>query len=140
MPIIEETGLFERLVGKATDIVEKEMYTFQDRNGEYYSQTRGYCGVRKIYEQNGLLFNQIRGSGIKDRCFAMKGHRGDATGNSNNLERNVSEFPSDIDAEIILLNARIFRLLGLDGDITLELNSLGNSESKKVSNMIWWSI
>ena len=56
LPIIEETGLFERLVGRATDIVEKEMYTFQDRNGESITlRPEGTAGCARFAEQNGCL-------------------------------------------------------------------------------------
>ena len=61
LPIIEQTGLFERLVGAATDIVEKEMYTFQDRNGESITlRPEGTAGCARFAEQHGLLFNQIQ--------------------------------------------------------------------------------
>jgi len=133
LPIIEETGLFERLVGRATDIVEKEMYTFQDRNGESITlRPEGTAGCARFAEQNGLLFNQIQRFWYQGPMFRYERPQRGRYRQFEQLGAECFGIPTpDIDAEIILLNARIFRLLGLDGDITLELNSLGNSESRE---------
>ena len=133
LPIIEQTGLFERLVGAATDIVEKEMYTFQDRNGESITlRPEGTAGCARFAEQHGLLFNQIQRFWYQGPMFRYERPQ---KGRYRQFEQLGAECfgiaTPDIDAEIILLNARLFRLLGLSGDITLELNSLGNGESRK---------
>ena len=61
VPVLESTQLFSRLVGEATDIVEKEMYTFEDRNGDSLTmRPEGTAGVVRMGQENGLLFNQIQ--------------------------------------------------------------------------------
>ena len=61
MPIIESTHLFSRLVGEDTDIVEKEMYTFEDRNGESLTlRPEGTAGAVRLAQENGLTFNQVQ--------------------------------------------------------------------------------
>ena len=133
LPIIERTGLFERLVGKATDIVEKEMYTFQDRNGESITlRPEGTAGCARFAEQHGLLFNQIQRFWYQGPMFRYERPQKGRYRQFEQLGVECFGIPTpDIDAEIILLNARLFRLLGLSSDITLELNSLGNGESRK---------
>ena len=109
------------------------MYTFQDRNGESITlRPEGTAGCARFAEQNGLLFNQIQRLWYQGPMFRYERPQ---RGRYRQFEQLGAECfgvaTPDIDAEIILLNARIFRLLGLDGDITLELNSLGNSESRE---------
>ena len=133
LPIIEQTGLFERLVGTATDIVEKEMYTFQDRNGESITlRPEGTAGCARFAEQHGLLFNQVQRFWYKGPMFRYERPQ---KGRYRQFEQLGAEcfgvLTPDIDAEIILLNARLFRTLGLSGDITLELNSLGNGQTRE---------
>ena len=61
LPIIESTHLFSRVVGENTDIVEKEMYTFDDRNGESLTlRPEGTAGTVRLAEENGLTFNQVQ--------------------------------------------------------------------------------
>ena len=61
LPQLEQTELFKRVVGENTDIVEKEMYTFDDRNGESLTlRPEGTAGCVRFAEQNGLLFNQVQ--------------------------------------------------------------------------------
>ena len=133
LPIIEQTDLFERLVGGDTDIVEKEMYTFRDRNGESITlRPEGTAGCARFAEQNGLLFNQVQRLWYQGPMFRYERPQ---KGRYRQFEQLGAECfgisTPDIDAEIILLNARFFKLLGLESDITLELNSLGNSETRK---------
>ena len=61
LPVLEQTNLFKRLVGENTDIVEKEMYTFDDRNGDSLTmRPEGTAGTARFGEENGLLFNQVQ--------------------------------------------------------------------------------
>jgi len=132
LPQLEQTQLFKRSVGENTDIVEKEMYTFDDRNGESLTlRPEGTAGCVRFAEQNGLLFNQVQ------RLFysgAMFRYERPQKGRYRQFEQIGAECfgmaGPDIDAELLLMNARIWRRLGLDADITLELNSLGDAESR----------
>ena len=60
LPILESTRLFKRSIGEVTDIVEKEMFTFQDRDNEHYFATRSHCRLRACGIEHGLLYNQIQ--------------------------------------------------------------------------------
>jgi len=132
-PVIEFTQLFSRSVGEATDIVEKEMYTFKDRSGDSVTlRPEGTAGCVRMAQENGMLFNQVQRlwySGpmfryerpqkgryrqfyqVGGECFGMAG--------------------PDIDAELLFLTARIWHELGVMDHVTLELNSMGSVESRK---------
>jgi len=133
LPQLEQTQLFQRSVGENTDIVEKEMYTFDDRNGESLTlRPEGTAGCVRFAEENGLLFNQVQ------RLFysgAMFRYERPQKGRYRQFEQIGAECfgmaGPDIDAELLLMNARVWQRLGLDGDITLELNSLGDAESRQ---------
>ncbi|MBE9516524.1 MAG: histidine--tRNA ligase [Proteobacteria bacterium] len=131
-PIVEKTDLFCRAVGQATDIVEKEMYTFDDRNGDSLSlRPEGTaCAVRTGIE-HGLLHNQVQRLWYIGPMFR---HERPQKGRYRQFHQiGVETFGMsgpDIDAEIIMLSARFFRALGLEG-LTLELNSLGTPDARK---------
>ena len=132
LPQLEQTELFKRVVGESTDIVEKEMYTFDDRNGESLTlRPEGTAGCVRFAEQNGLLFNQVQRLWYSGAMFRYERPQ---KGRYRQIEQIGAEcfgMPGpDIDAELLLLNARIWRRLGLASDISLELNSLGNPDSR----------
>ncbi len=132
LPQIERTTLFKRSVGENTDIVEKEMYTFKDRNEESLTlRPEGTAGCVRFAEQNGLLFNQVQRLWYAGAMFRYERPQ---KGRYRQFEQIGAECfgmaGPDTDAELLLMNARIWRRLGLEGEIDLEINSMGNSESR----------
>ena len=132
LPMLEQTQLIRRSVGENTDIVEKEMYTFDDRSGDSLTmRPEGTAGTVRFAEENGLLFNQVQ------RLFysgAMFRYERPQKGRYRQFEQIGAECfgmaGPDIDAELLLLNTRIWSRLGLSDEISLELNSLGSAESR----------
>lgn len=132
MPIVEQTELFKRSIGEVTDIVEKEMYTFADRNGDSLTlRPEGTAGCVRAGEENGLLYNQIQRLWYMGPMFR---HERPQKGryrqfNQIGVETFGMQGP-DIDAELILMTARLWRELGLLDAVTLQLNTLGSSEAR----------
>lgn len=132
MPVVEHTELFKRSIGEVTDIVEKEMYTFDDRNGDSLTlRPEGTASCVRACEQHGLLFNQVQRLWYLGPMFR---HERPQAGRYRQFHQiGVETFGMDgpdIDAEVILLTARFWRELGLTGRVRLELNSLGSSEDR----------
>ncbi len=132
LPVVEKTELFVRSIGEVTDIVEKEMYTFEDRNGDHLAlRPEGTAGCVRAVIENGLvgrgqqqklyyvgpMFRRERPQKGRYRQFHQLG-----------VETFGIETP-DIDAELIALTARLWEALGLEG-LTLELNTLGNLHAR----------
>lgn len=132
LPQLEQTELFKRVVGENTDIVEKEMYTFSDRNGESLTlRPEGTAGCVRFAEQNGLLFNQVQRLWYSGAMFRYERPQKGRYRQFDQIGAECFGMPGpDVDAELLLMNARIWRKLGLDGDIRLELNSLGNPDAR----------
>lgn len=132
MPILESTELYKRVVGEATDIVEKEMYSFDDRNGDGLTmRPEGTAGCVRIAQQHGLLFNQTQRLWYQGPMFR---HERPQKGRYRQFEQiGVECFGMagpDIDVEILLLCARLWEKLGISNEITLELNSMGSAEAR----------
>jgi histidyl-tRNA synthetase len=131
-PIVESTDLFKRSIGEATDIVEKEMYTFEDRNGESLTlRPEGTASCVRACEEHGLLYNQTQRLWYRGPMFR---HERPQKGRYRQfhqvgLEAFGIEGP-DIDAEVILVSARILRELGVSESVTLQINSLGDTQSR----------
>ncbi len=131
-PILEKTELFKRSIGEATDIVEKEMYTFLDRNNDSLTlRPEGTaCCVRAGIE-HGLLYNQIQRLWYMGPYFR---HERPQKGRYRQFYQCGAEVfgiaTPDIDAELILLSAKILEKLGLKPYVTLQLNSLGDTQSR----------
>ncbi len=127
LPIVEATGVFERSIGDTTDIVQKEMYTFADRNGDSLTlRPEGTAGCVRAVLEHGLLHQQPQ-----LRLWytgPMFRHERPQKGRYRQFHQIGAEALGlagpDIDAEIILMTARLWRALGLDG-LRLELNTLG---------------
>jgi len=131
LPLLEKSELFARSIGSLTDIVEKEMYTFEDRNGESLTlRPEGTAGCVRAGIENGLLHNQVQRLWYAGPMFR---HERPQKGRYRQFHQiGVEAFgidTPDIDAELILLCARLWRALGVDG-LTLELNSLGTPEAR----------
>lgn len=134
LPFLESTDLFKRLVGEATDIVEKEMYAFEDRNGDNIAlRPEGTAGCARYALQNGLIFNQVRRLWYSGAMFR---HEKPQLGRYRQFDQIAAEtygMPGpDIDIELLLLNLKLWRQLGLDKDIHLQVNSLGSLESRQI--------
>ncbi|NAW14011.1 histidine--tRNA ligase [Halomonas sp. D1-1] len=131
-PIVEQTALFSRSIGEVTDIVEKEMYTFADRNGDSLTlRPEGTASCVRAAMEHGLLHNQTQRLWYQGPMFR---HERPQKGRYRQFHQvGVESFGlegPDIDAELILLSARLWRELGLMEHVTLELNSLGSSEAR----------
>ncbi|MBY5924774.1 histidine--tRNA ligase [Halomonas sp. DP4Y7-1] len=131
-PIVEQTALFARSIGEVTDIVEKEMYTFDDRNGDSLTlRPEGTASAVRAAMEHGLLYNQTQRLWYTGPMFR---HERPQKGRYRQfhqvgVETYGLEGP-DIDAEVILLSARLWKQLGLFEHVTLELNSLGSNEAR----------
>jgi histidyl-tRNA synthetase len=131
LPIVEKSELFARSIGSQTDIVEKEMYSFEDRNGENLTlRPEGTAGCVRAGIENGFLHNQIQRLWYAGPMFR---HERPQKGRYRQFHQiGVEAFgieTPDLDAEIILMCARLWRTLGLEG-LTLELNSLGTPAAR----------
>ncbi|MDX1343116.1 MAG: histidine--tRNA ligase [Reinekea sp.] len=132
MPIVEATELFARGVGEHTDIVEKEMYTFNDRNDDSLTlRPEGTAGCVRAALQHGLLHNQIQRLWYHGPMFRYE--RPQKGRYRQFYQIGVETFGmagADIDAELILLTHRLFKNLGVSESLTLHLNTLGSSEAR----------
>ncbi|MBL0711692.1 MAG: histidine--tRNA ligase [Colwellia sp.] len=132
MPIVESTALFKRSIGEVTDIVEKEMYTFDDRNGDSLTlRPEGTASCVRAGNQHGLLYNQEQRLWYMGPMFR---HERPQKGRYRQFHQfGLEAFgiaTPDIDAEIILLTSRLWKELGINEFVTLELNSLGSNEER----------
>jgi len=132
VPLLEHAELFQRSIGEHTDIVEKEMYSFEDRGGDRLSlRPEATAGLVRAAIEHGLLHNQ------KQRLWtvgAMFRHERPQQGRYRQFHQIDCEafgHPGpDIDAEVIQISARLWRKLGIR-DVRLYVNSLGTPESRK---------
>jgi len=132
LPLLEQTALFKRSIGEVTDIVEKEMYTFADRNGDSLTlRPEGTASCVRAGEEHGLFYNQRQRLWYSGPMFRyerpQKGRYRQF--HQVGVEAFGMEGP-DIDAEIILVTAAIWRQLGIINHVNLQLNSLGTSEDR----------
>ncbi|RYY03352.1 MAG: histidine--tRNA ligase [Gammaproteobacteria bacterium] len=131
-PILESTDLFKRSIGEVTDIVEKEMYTFDDRNGDSVTlRPEGTASCVRACEEHGLLYNQTQRLWYMGPMFRYERPQKGRYRQFHQI--GVETFGMDgpdIDAEVLLLSARILRELGVAPFVTLQINSLGDSESR----------
>lgn len=132
MPIVEKTELFKRSIGEVTDIVEKEMYTFDDRNGDSLTlRPEGTACCVRACLQNGLLYNQQQRLWYMGPMFR---HERPQKGRYRQFHQmGVETFGMsgpDIDVELISMIARFWKIIGIEKDVRLEINSLGTNESR----------
>jgi histidyl-tRNA synthetase len=132
MPLLEKTELFARSIGEVTDIVEKEMYTFPDRNGESLSlRPEATASCVRAAITHGLLHNQQHRLWYAGPMFRYERPQKGRYRQFHQIGAEAYGFPGpDVDAELICVSARIWRQLGLEG-LQLELNSLGTPESRQ---------
>jgi histidyl-tRNA synthetase len=131
LPVLERTELFSRSIGEATDIVEKEMYTFVDRNGDQVTmRPEGTAGVVRAGLSNGLLHNQQQKLWCSGPMFRHERPQKGRYRQFHQLSVEALGFAeAEIDAELIVISARLWNALGIES-VTLELNSLGTPESR----------
>ncbi|CAI8235281.1 MAG: Histidine--tRNA ligase [Marinobacterium sp. xm-d-530] len=131
-PIVEQTELFKRSIGEVTDIVEKEMYTFEDRNGDSLTlRPEGTASCVRAAEQHGLLYNQVQRLWYTGPMFR---HERPQKGRYRQFHQVGAEAfgmdGPDIDAEVIIMSAQLWKRLGLIESVELQLNTLGSAEAR----------
>jgi histidyl-tRNA synthetase len=131
-PIIESTELFKRGIGDATDIVEKEMYTFEDRNGDSLTlRPEGTAGCVRAAMQHGLLHNQQQRIWYIAPMFRHeRPQKGRYRGFYQAGIETYGIATPDIDAEVIAIGARLWKMLGIK-NVRLEINSLGSNQARE---------
>jgi histidyl-tRNA synthetase len=132
LPLLERTELFRRSIGELTDIVEKEMYTFEDRGGDSLTlRPEATAGIVRACITNGLLHNQRQKVWCMGPMFRYERPQKGRYRQFHQIDVEALGFPGpDVDAELIMMSARLWRRLGLGG-LSLNLNSLGTPESRK---------
>ncbi|MGY0616330.1 histidine--tRNA ligase [Vibrio sp. FJH11] len=132
MPLLEPTNLFSRAIGEVTDVVEKEMYSFNDRNGDNITlRPEGTASCVRACLESGLIYNQEQRLWYIGPMFR---HERPQKGRYRQFHQcGVEVFGvdgPDIDAELIIMTARLWRELGIEKHVRLELNSIGSSEAR----------
>ncbi|MCZ4060466.1 histidine--tRNA ligase [Pantoea sp. LMR881] len=132
MPLVEQTPLFKRAIGEVTDVVEKEMYTFDDRNGESLTlRPEGTAGCVRAGIEHGLLYNQEQRLWYMGPMFRYERPQKGRYRQFHQMGVEVFGLQGpDIDAELIMLNARWWKALGIADHVRLELNSIGSLEAR----------
>jgi histidyl-tRNA synthetase len=132
VPVVEHTELFKRSIGELTDIVEKEMYTFEDRGGESLTlRPEATAGLVRAAITNGLLHNQRHRLWTAGPMFRYERPQKGRFRQFHQIDCEAFGYEGpDVDAEMILLSARLWRALGVTR-VKLQLNSLGTPESRR---------
>ncbi len=127
LPIVEPTDLFCRSIGEVTDIVEKEMYTFTDRNDQKISlRPEGTASCVRACLQHGLLHKQTQKLWYSGPMFRYERPQKGRQRQFHQIGVEAFGFSGpDIDAELLMLTNRLWRVLGIDEHVTLQINSLG---------------
>ena len=132
-PVLEQTQLFKRSIGELTDIVDKEMYSFDDRNGDNLSlRPEGTAGCVRAADQHGLLYNQQQRLWYQGPMFR---HERPQKGRYRQFHQfGVEAFGMagpDVDAELIELSYQLWQQLGLTARLQLEVNNIGSSADRQ---------
>ncbi|WP_288656897.1 histidine--tRNA ligase [Pantoea sp. UBA6567] len=128
LPIVEHTPLFSRAIGEVTDVVEKEMYTFEDRNGESLTlRPEGTAGCVRAGIEHGLLYNQEQRLWYVGPMFRYERPQKGRYRQFHQMGVEVFGLQGpDVDAELIMMTARWWKALGIADHVELELNSIGS--------------
>ncbi len=131
LPLVERTELFRRSIGEDTDIVEKEMYTFEDRNGDSLTlRPEATAGMVRAGLSNGLLHNQRQKLWTSGPMFRYEKPQKARYRQFHQFDVEAMGFAGpDVDAELIIMCARMWRRLGLER-LSLEINTLGAPDSR----------
>ncbi|MGR9106134.1 MAG: histidine--tRNA ligase [Gammaproteobacteria bacterium] len=132
LPIVEKTDLFRRSIGEVTDIVEKEMYTFEDRNGDSLTlRPEGTAGCLRACIEHGLLHNQVQRLWYSGPMFRHERPQKGRYRQFYQLGVETYGMPGpDIDAEIIAMTRRFWRIFEIESKLELQINSLGTIEER----------
>jgi histidyl-tRNA synthetase len=132
LPVLERTELYARAIGEATDVVEKEMFTFKDRENDSLTLRPEFtAGVVRAGLEHGLLHNQQQRFWSAGPVFRHERPQAGRYRQFHQLNAEAYGIATpDIDIELIALSARLLRRLGLAAVVRLELNSLGTVESR----------
>lgn len=132
LPLLEAAALYQRGVGEATDLVEKEMYTLTDRKGKLLAlRPEGTAGCVRAAIENGLLHNRKQKLWYHGPMFRYeRPQRGRHREHTQIGAEAFGMAGPDVDAEMLLMLARMFRELGLAETVTLEVNTLGSGASR----------
>ncbi|MCS6229631.1 histidine--tRNA ligase [Shewanella baltica] len=133
-PIVENTDLFKRSIGEVTDIVEKEMYTFADNNGDSLTlRPEGTASTVRAGNENGLLYNQEQRLWYMGPMFRHERPQKGRYRQFNQFGVEVYGIgTADIDAEVLMLSARLWEKLCISDHVSLELNTLGDPAERAV--------
>ena len=131
VPILEKTELFARSIGEITDIVEKEMYTFEDRNGDSLTlRPEATAGMVRAGLTNGLLYNQVQRWWSAGPMFRHERPQKGRYRQFHQIDAEAYGLPGpDIDAELIVMSARLWKRLGIR-QVELRINTLGSAEAR----------
>ncbi len=132
LPLVERTELFARSIGEITDIVEKEMYTFEDRNGDSLTlRPEGTAGCVRAALEHGLIHNRIQRLWYSGPMFR---HERPQKGRYRQFYQTGAEAfglaAPEVDAELIIMGAELWRRLGIAPLVRLEINTLGSPEAR----------
>ena len=132
LPVVEHAELFERSIGDTSDIVTKEMYTFTDRNHERLTlRPEGTAGCVRAVLEHGLLSEGAQRLWYLGPMFRYEKPQKGRFRQFHQIGAEAFGFPGpDVDAELILMSARLWRELGLDG-LSLEINNLGQALARQ---------
>jgi len=132
MPVVEKTELFSRSIGEVTDIVEKEMYTFEDRNGDSLTlRPEGTAGCVRAAIENGLIHNQQQRLWYLGPMFRHERPQKGRYRQFHQIGVETFGIPGpDVDVELMAMTARLWDQLGLK-DVRLEINSLGSLSARQ---------
>ncbi|TCK01454.1 histidyl-tRNA synthetase [Volucribacter psittacicida] len=133
MPIVENTPLFARAIGDETDVVSKEMFTFNDRDEESLTlRPEGTAGCVRAGIQHGLLYNQEQRLWYMGPMFRYERPQKGRYRQFHQVGVEIFGIANpEIDAELIILTARLWQALGIADHVTLQLNSIGSLEARK---------
>ena len=131
MPIVESTPLFARAIGEVTDVVSKEMYTFWDNDEQLTLRPEGTAGCVRAAIEHGWIYNNAQRLWYMGPMFR---HERPQKGRYRQFHQaGVEVFgiaTPEIDAELIILTARLWKALGIDQHVSLQLNSIGSLEAR----------
>lgn len=131
-PIIEDTNLFKRSIGEVTDVIEKEMYNFTDRNGNNLTlRPEGTSGCVRAGIKHGLFYHQEQRLWYIGPMFRYERPQKGRYRQFHQFSAEAfGQIGPDIDAELILITARCWEKLGINHHLSLELNSIGSLSSR----------
>lgn len=132
MPIVESTPLFARAIGEVTDVVSKEMYTFWDNDEQLTLRPEGTAGCVRAAIEHGWIYNQEQRLWYMGPMFRHERPQKGRYRQFHQAGVEVFGIPNpEIDAELIILTARLWKELGIFEHVTLQLNSIGSLEARK---------